>query len=68
MLKRHNLKVTDPLFKSLEQKVLTLLLWRFNKNRIHEQIHVDDKIMPVKTASAEIMSDLCAINIFMGQG
>ena len=45
LFQRHNFSVTDLLLKSLEQKVVTFFLWRFNKNRIREQL--DDMRTPV---------------------
>ena len=45
LFQRHNFNVTDLLLKTLEQKVVTFFLLRFNKNRIREQL--DDMRMPV---------------------
>ena len=39
-LKRH-----IPIMQEPSKKVMTLLLWRFNESRIHEQL--DDTITPV---------------------
>ena len=45
LFQRHNFNVTDLLLKTLEQKVVTFFLSRFNKSRIREQL--DDVRTPV---------------------
>ena len=45
LFQRHNFNVTDLLLETLEQKVVTFFLCRFNKNRVREQL--DDMRTPV---------------------
>ena len=45
LFQRHNFNFTDLLLETLEQKIVKFFLWRFNKNRIREQL--EDMRMPV---------------------
>ena len=60
LFQRHNFNVTDLLLKTVEQKVVTFFLWRFNKNRIREQL--DDMRTPVMVRCNIFLLQSCPVS------